>query len=185
MLTDHVRPELAELLPALRRQRVDRIVCVSGDRAWAVESAVRTVAESGSGFDDWRGNLLPEEKVAWIHDLRRQHGPVLMVGDGVNDAPALAAADVGMAMAASGTAVALDTADVALMEDELSRIPEAFKLGKKAARIIRANIVFALAVKVAFVALGGLGLATLWMAVAADMGSSLAVILNGLRALKA
>ena len=184
VLMDTVRRGMSSLLPALRKQGVDRIVCVSGDRGPAVETAVRSVGEGKAGFDEWRGDLLPEEKVSWIHELRNVHGPVLMVGDGVNDAPALAAADVGMAMAAGGTAVALDIADVALMEDELSRIPEAFELGRKAARIIRANIVFALAVKLAFVALGGVGLASLWMAVVADMGSSLAVILNGLRALK-
>ncbi|MDE2881951.1 MAG: HAD-IC family P-type ATPase, partial [Acidobacteriota bacterium] len=135
-----------------------------------------------AGFDEWRGSLLPEEKAAWIRELRRGHGPVLMVGDGVNDAPALVASDVGMAMAAGGTAVALDNADIALMEDDLNRIPEAFRLGRKAARIIRANIAFALAVKLAVAVLGAVGIATLWMAVAADLGSSLAVILNGLRA---
>lgn len=185
LLSDRVRPEVTALVPALREQGVDRIVCMSGDRAPAVESVIQSVGSGRNGFDEWKGNLLPEEKLAWIHKLRQLYGPVLMVGDGVNDAPALAAADVGIAMAAGGTAVALDTADIALMEDELNRIPEAFKLSRKATRIIRANIVFALAVKFVFVSLGGVGLATLWMAVVADMGSSLVVILNGMRALKA
>ena len=177
VLTDRLRPEVAGLVPALRRLGVRRTVCLSGDRQAAVESAARA-----AGFDEWRGSLLPEEKAAWIRELGRGHGPVLMVGDGVNDAPALVASDVGMAMAAGGTAVALDNADIALMEDDLNRIPEAFRLGRKAARIIRTNIAFALAVKVAVALLGAAGIATLWMAIAADMGSSLAVILNGLRA---
>ncbi len=185
LLSDRVRPEITALIPALREQGVDRIVCLSGDRAPAVESVIQSVGSGRNGFDEWKGNLLPEEKLSWIHKLRQLYGPVLMVGDGVNDAPALAAADVGIAMAAGGTAVALDTADIALMEDELNRIPEAFRLSRKATRIIRTNIVFALAVKFVFVSLGGVGLATLWMAVVADMGSSLVVILNGLRALKA
>ncbi len=185
MLTDRMRPEVPGLIPELRELGVRRVVCLSGDRQPAVESAVRAVGSGPAGFDDWRGSLLPEEKAAWIHELRLEHGPVLMVGDGVNDAPALAASDVGMAMAAGGTAVALDTADIALMEDELNRIPDAFRLGRKSVRIIRANIAFALAVKVAFAVLGGVGIATLWMAVVADMGSSLAVILNGLRARRA
>ena len=177
VLTDRLRPEAAGLVPALRGLGVRKTVCLSGDRRAAVESAARA-----AGLDEWRGSLLPEEKAAWIRELRRGHGPVLMVGDGVNDAPALVASDVGMAMAAGGTAVALDNADIALMEDDLNRIPEAFRLGRKAARIIRANIAFALAVKLAVAVLGAVGIATLWMAVAADLGSSLAVILNGLRA---
>ena len=177
VLTDRLRPGVAGLVPALRGLGVRRTVCLSGDRRAAVESAARA-----AGFDEWRGSLLPEEKAAWIRELRRGHGPVLMVGDGVNDAPALVASDVGMAMAAGGTALALDTADIALMEDDLDRIPEAFRLGRKAERIIRTNIAFALAVKVAIAVLGTVGIAALWMAVAADLGSSLAVILNGLRA---
>ena len=184
-ITDRLRPEVPRLIPELRELGVKRIVCLSGDRRPAVEAAVRAVGSGPGGFDDWRGSLLPDEKAAWIHELRLEHGPVLMVGDGVNDGPALAASDVGMAMAAGGTAVALDTADIALMEDELDRIPEAFRLGRKSARIIRANIAFALAVKLVVAALGTVGIATLWMAVVADMGSSLAVILNGLRARRA
>jgi Cd2+/Zn2+-exporting ATPase len=184
VLLDHPRAGVDALLASLRNEGVRHIVLMSGDRAQAVEAAARGESVSAPGFDEWRGDLLPEEKVAWINELRARHGAVLMVGDGVNDAPALAAADVGMAMGAEGTAVALDTADVALMEDDLARIPEAFRLGRKASRIIRANIAFALAVKVAFVALGGLGHASLWMAVVADMGSSLAVILNGIRTLR-
>jgi len=185
VILDHPRAGVDALLTSLREGGVRHIVLMSGDRARAVEAAVQGEGDTPPGFDEWRGDLLPEEKVAWIHQLQSRHGPVLMVGDGVNDAPALAAADVGMAMGAEGTAVALDTADVALMEDDLSRIPEAFRLGRKASRIIRANIAFALAVKIAFVALGGLGHASLWMAVVADMGSSLAVILNGIRTLRA
>ena len=185
VLTDRVRAGVASLLPALRREGVRQVVCVSGDRSTTVRTLVEGLGSGVDGFDAWEGDLLPEDKVSWINELRRKHGPVLMVGDGVNDAPALAAADIGMAMAAHGTALALDTADVALMENELDRIPEAFRLGRKAYQIIRVNIAFALAVKLVFVALGGSGVATLWMAVAADMGSSLAVTLNGLRALKA
>ncbi len=185
LLSDGVREGVEPLLASLRDEGIERIVLMSGDRAPAVEAAARSASLGGQAFDEWRGDLLPEEKVAWVKELKARHGPVLMVGDGVNDAPALAVSDVGMAMARRGTALAIDTSDIALMEDDLSRIPEVFRIGRRAAGIIRTNVAFALLVKVAFVALGGAGYASLWMAVVADMGSSLAVILNGLRALRA
>jgi len=145
------------------------------------EETARAISEK-LGLDGYMAHLLPEEKVAAIEKLRAEYGSVAMVGDGVNDAPALAAADVGIAMGAIGSDVALETADIALMEDEIRRISYLVKLSKATMRRIRENIAASILVKVAVAALAFPGLVSLWMAVAVgDMGLSLAVILNSLR----
>ena len=133
------------------------------------------------GVDEVRAGLLPEEKVSAVAALAEEYQTVAMVGDGVNDAPALAQADVGIAMGGAGSAQAMETADVVLMGDDLAQLPFIVWLSRKTRGIVAANIAFALAVKVAIFALAAMGLATLWMAIAADVGASVAVILNGMR----
>jgi Cd2+/Zn2+-exporting ATPase len=163
----------------LRAQGVRHVALLTGDHA----SAASAVGES-VGIDEVRAALLPADKVDAIESLRKRFGNVAMVGDGVNDAPALAAADIGIAMGVAGSAAALDTADVALMADELLKIPYALRLSRATVRNIRANIGFSIVLKAAFLVLAIAGVATLWMAVVADMGASLIVIANALRLLR-
>src|SRR5690606_34605690 len=118
---DRVRPHAAEALRELHRAGIERIVMLTGDNAGTAQAVARSLGGPGVGVDEFRADLLPEDKVAAVRDLRREYGKVLMVGDGVNDAPALAAADVGVAMGTAGTDVALETADIALMADDLSK----------------------------------------------------------------
>ncbi|HEX6925409.1 MAG TPA: cation-translocating P-type ATPase [Longimicrobiaceae bacterium] len=181
-LADEPRPEAADALRELHRAGIRQVVMLTGDHPGTARAVADALGRPGRGLDGVRAGLLPHDKVAAVRELRREHGMILMVGDGVNDAPALAAADVGVAMGAAGTDVALETADIALMSDDLSRLSTTIRLARRAERIIRANIAFALVTKAAFVLLGLLGYATLWMAVLADMGASLLVVLNGLRA---
>jgi len=148
----------------------------------AKETAERVAQELG--IDDYRAELLPEEKFEVINTLKSEGHRVVMVGDGVNDAPSLGIADVGVAMGVAGTDIALETADVALMSDSLMRIPEMLRLSKRTRRIILQNIFAAIGIKLIFVILALTGFVTLWMAVAADMGVSLLVITNGLRLLR-
>jgi Cd2+/Zn2+-exporting ATPase len=137
------------------------------------------------GVDDVRAELLPEDKVAAVEELRRKYGSVAMVGDGINDAPALASADVSIAMGAAGSDAALETADVALMADELLKIPYMFRLSRRTVRNIRANLAISIALKAAFLVAAVAGVATLWMAVVADAGASVLVVANALRLLRA
>jgi Zn2+/Cd2+-exporting ATPase len=178
-VADQPREGARDAIDLLRQQGIAQVILLTGDQ----ESAARTLAES-LDLDGYRAALLPEDKVTAVEDLRRRYGSLAMVGDGVNDAPALAAADVGIAMGVAGTDAALETADVALMADELLKIPYALRLSRATMRNIRANIAFSIVLKGAFLILAVTGAATLWMAVAADMGASLVVIANALRLLR-
>jgi Cd2+/Zn2+-exporting ATPase len=177
-VADEVRPEAAAAVAALRREGL-RVAMLSGDNARTANAIADRL-----GIEDRRADLLPEDKVAHVAQIQRAVGPVAMVGDGVNDAPALATAAVGLAMGRRGSDVALETADIALMSEDLRRIPEAIALGRAARRVIRQNIVFSLGVKAAVLGLALAGYGSLWAAVGADMGASLLVIGNGLRLLR-
>jgi Cd2+/Zn2+-exporting ATPase len=178
-VSDQLRPGGREALEVLREHGIRRIAMLTGDTA----PAARAIGEA-AGVDEVRADLLPEDKVESVHALRAAHGPVAMIGDGVNDAPALATSDVGIAMGAAGTDVALETADVALMGDELGKIPYALRLSRATMRNIRANIAFSIVLKAAFLVMAIAGVSSLWMAVAADTGASLLVIANALRLLR-
>ena len=154
---------------------------LTGDNAHTAEAIARAV-----GIDEARGNLLPEDKLSVIESLLTypQGGKVGMVGDGINDAPALARADIGFAMGAAGTDTAIETADVALMDDDLRKIPTFVRLSRTTSHVLIQNIVVALGIKAVFLLLTMSGQATMWMAVFADMGASLMVVANGLRLLR-
>lgn len=183
-ISDPVRPQASTALRELHRSGVRRTVMLTGDNAGTAQAVAEALGGAGVGVDEVRAGLLPAQKVAAVKELERSHGLVAMVGDGINDAPALAAASLGIAMGSAGTDVALETADIALMADDLSKLSTTIRIARKAEGIIRANIYFSLLTKAAFVVLAVLGLATLWMAVLADMGASLLVVANGLRALR-
>jgi len=178
-VADTLRPGVERVLDALGEVGIEHTVMLTGDN----QATARAIA-TAAGVDDVRAELMPEQKVAAIEALLDEHGAVAMVGDGVNDAPALARATVGIAMGAAGTDTALETADVALMADDLSRLPFAVRLSQQARRIIRQNVALSLGIKAVFLALAVSGVATLWMAVFADVGASLIVTLNGMRLLR-
>jgi Cd2+/Zn2+-exporting ATPase len=178
-LSDEMRQDGRAAVAGLRGQGVKRVALLTGDVPPRAQTAV-----AGAGLDEAHAELLPGDKVRAIARLREQHGPVAMVGDGINDAPALAAADVGIAMGMEGTDVALETADVVLMSDDLSKLPYALRLGRATLANIRQNVSLALGLKLGFVILAAAGVATMWMAIVADTGASLLVTANSLRLLK-
>lgn len=152
---------------------------LSGDNQRTVDAISKQV-----GIDEAKGDLLPDQKIERVRELLAQHKHVGMIGDGVNDAPAMAAASIGIAMGGAGTDTAIETADIALMQDDLSKVAEAILLGRRTARVIKANIAFALGVKALFLVLALSGHTSLWLAILADTGATLVVIVNALRLLK-
>ncbi len=175
---DQVRSNIREVIAATKAAGVDRVIMLTGDnQGTAAAVAIAT------GVDEVRAELLPEDKVAAIEELVAQYGTVAMVGDGVNDAPAMARASVGIAMGAMGTDVAIETADIALMTDDVSRLPWLIHHARSTLSIIHQNIAASLGVKAVFVLLTLAGHASLWAAIAADMGVSLVVVFNALRLL--
>ncbi len=175
-VADTLKHSSIEAIKELKKLGV-RTVMLTGDN----EHTARVIAEQ-AGVDEFKGNLLPEHKLAEIEVLAK-YGKVGMAGDGINDAPALARADVGFAMGAAGADTAIETADVALMDDDLGKIPRFINLSKATYAILAQNIALALGIKALFFALALTGQATMWMAVFADMGTSLMVVANGLRAM--
>jgi Zn2+/Cd2+-exporting ATPase len=179
-VADGVRAEAAPAVSELHRLGIERTIVLSGDNRGTAEAIARAV-----GIDEARADLLPDEKVTAIEELVARYGQVAMVGDGINDAPALAAASLGIAMGGAGSDAAIETADVALVADDLSRLPWLVRHSRRTLAVIRWNVAFALGVKAVFVVLAAAGWATLWSAIAADMGASLLVIAHSLRLLAA
>lgn len=179
LAADEIREEARDTIRQLHADSI-RTIMLTGDNP----GTARAIAQQ-AGMDAVQAELLPAEKAEAISTLRDRHGPVVMIGDGINDAPALAAADVGIAMGTIGTDTAIQAADVALMSDDLSHVPWLIDHARRTRRTIITNIVAAVGLKAAFLALATLGLANLWMAILADMGASLAVTFNGMRLLSA
>ena len=177
-VADTIRASSVEAIERMKKLGVD-VVMLTGDNPHTAQAIAAKV-----GLADARGNLLPEDKLAAVTELIAKHGYVGMVGDGINDAPALAKANIGFAMGAAGTDTAMETADVALMDDDLRKIPDFIQLSRKTYAILMQNITLALGIKAVFMVLALGGQATLWMAVFADMGASLIVVFNGMRLLR-
>ncbi|WP_143595167.1 HAD-IC family P-type ATPase, partial [Terribacillus saccharophilus] len=177
-VADEVRESSKEVVSKLNSIGINTIM-LTGDNHLTADTIGKQV-----GVASIKANLLPEDKLNYIKKLRSDHTSVAMVGDGVNDAPALAASTVGVAMGGAGTDTALETADIALMSDDLSKLPYTIKLSRKALQIIKQNITFSLVIKIIALLLVVPGWLTLWIAIFADMGATLLVTLNSLRLLK-
>ena len=176
-VADAIKPTSREAIVALTSMNVSTVM-LTGDN----QSTARTIAAE-AGIGEARGDLLPADKLAAIRDLRRG-GPIAMIGDGINDAPALTEADTGIAMGVAGTDVAIESADVVIMNDDLRRVPELLRLSRRTHAILWQNIALALGIKAVFLYLAIFDNASMWMAVFADMGASLLVVANGLRLLR-
>jgi Cd2+/Zn2+-exporting ATPase len=177
-IADTLRPEVVEALREIHAAGIEEVIMLSGDN----QRTASTIAKQ-AGIDEALGDLLPEQKVDHVRRLVEKYRHVGMIGDGVNDAPALAIATVGFAMGAIGSDTAIETADIALMKDDLRKVAETVRIGRRTVRIIQFNVAFALSIKALFLILAFLDMAGLWLAILADTGATLLVILNSLRLL--
>lgn len=178
-----MKPDAGQAIAALKAQGVHKTVMLTGDAKAVGESVAREL-----GLDQVYTQLLPADKVDRVEALLKEKSPkgsLAFVGDGINDAPVLSRADVGIAMGAMGSDAAIEAADIVLMDDKPSKLPEAISIARRTLTIVRENIVFALAVKALVLLLGAVGIATMWAAVFADVGVSVLAILNAMRALRA
>ena len=178
-LRDRIRPDAKGVVARLHAQGVKKIVMLTGDNAATAHAVAAEV-----GIDEVRAELLPEDKVTAIEELVASHGTVAMIGDGVNDAPAMARAHYGIAMGAVGSDAAIETADIALMTDDIGKVPWLIGHSRRTMSIIKQNIGLSLATKALFVGLTAFGMASMWGAIAADVGASLVVVANALRLLQ-
>ncbi len=180
VVSDQLKENIVEDIKALKSLGIKQTIMLSGDN----EAAAKKVSEI-VGFDKVYGNLLPQEKVSIFEKIiEDKKSRVAFVGDGVNDAPVLARADIGIAMGGLGSDAAIEASDIVIMTDEIGKIATAIKIAKKTKRIVTQNIIFALGIKLIILSLGAVGIATMWEAVFADVGVSVIAILNSIRALK-
>ena len=175
-LVDSLRPGVRQVLSTLKNMGVARLVVLTGDNRGTADAIARE-----TGVDEVRSELLPADKVQAVVDIVGRYGATAMVGDGVNDAPAMGRATVGIAMGAAGTDAAIETADIALMTDDLSKLPWLISHSRRTLGVIRQNIAFSLTVKAVFVVLTLFGFSSMWAAVAADSGATLLVVFNAMR----
>jgi Cd2+/Zn2+-exporting ATPase len=179
-LADQVRPDARDVVARLKTEGIEPVILLTGDNRGTAEAIARQ-----TGVDEFHAELLPQDKLQVVERLVDRYGAVAMIGDGVNDAPALARASLGIAMGAAGSDAAIETADIALMSDDLSKLPWLIRHARRTLRVVQQNIAFSLSVKAAFMLFTLLSVASLWSAIIADMGASLLVIFNGLRLLRA
>lgn len=179
VISDEIKPDSKEALKELKKLGVAKTVMLTGDRKEIAESVGKTL-----GLDEVHAELLPDGKVKAVESLIKEGRTLAFVGDGINDAPVLARADLGVAMGAMGSDAAIEAADLVLMDDKPSKLPDAIKIARKTMRIIWQNIVFSLIVKAAVLILAALGFANMWLAIFADIGVTVLAILNAMRAMK-
>lgn len=177
-IADTIRPDVVEMIKGLKTAGIDRVVMLTGDNTRVAEKIA-----TKAGVDEFHAGLLPQDKVTVLKELQKKYGPIAMVGDGVNDAPSLAAADIGIAIGSGGSDVAIETADIVLMSDDLLKIPFAIGLSRRAEKVVWQNLVFSMAVIVVLTASAFGARLPLPLGVLGHEGSTVLVVLNGLRLL--